>query len=240
MTARKGRVLVVDDEPDLRALLQRYLTEQDFEVRTLPDATQVDRLLQREPFDVLILDIMMRGEDGLSVCQRLRARQETIPIIMLTARGDPLDRILGREIGADEYLAKPFEPRELLACIRALMRRQRFLGFHRPGGLQSPVRFGPFNFDIAARRLTRDGKVVHLSSGELALLMALASHAGEPLSRERLIDITKGPEAEPTDRSVDVQVVRLRRIIEDDVSQPQYLRTVRGVGYLLVVDQAPA
>jgi two-component system, OmpR family, phosphate regulon response regulator OmpR len=120
MTARKGRVLVVDDEPDLRALLQRYLTEQDFEVRTLPEATQIDRLLEREPFDVLILDIMMRGEDGLSVCQRLRARQETIPIIMLTARGDPLDRILGRELGADEYLAKPFEPRELLACIHAL------------------------------------------------------------------------------------------------------------------------
>src|SRR5882762_9273583 len=128
MDAPKARILLIDDEPDLRALLQRYLVEQGFEVKALADASQVDRLLQREPFDLMVLDIMMRGEDGLSLCQRLRAQKETIPIIMLTARGDPVDRILGREAGADDYLPKPFNPRELLACIHAMLRRQRLLG----------------------------------------------------------------------------------------------------------------
>jgi len=238
MNARKGRVLLVDDEPELRALLQRYLTEQQLDVRAVPDASQVDRLLQREPFDVMILDIMMRGEDGLALCQRLRAKGETIPIIMLTARGDPVDRILGREVGADDYLSKPFNPRELLACIHALLRRQRMLGRHRPGGQSEPVRLGPFIFELATRRLMRGAEVVSLTSGELGLLVALASHAGEPLSRERLIELTRGRDAEATDRSIDVQVVRLRRVIEADPTHPLYLQTVRGVGYILVPDSS--
>jgi two-component system, OmpR family, phosphate regulon response regulator OmpR len=232
----KAKILVLDDEPDLRALLQRYLTEQGFEVKAIPDASQIDRLLQRESFDVLILDIMMRGEDCLSVCHRLRARRETIPIIMLTARGDPVDRILGRESGADDYLAKPFNPRELLACIHALLRRQRLLGLHHIGVETNPVAFGPFVFDPAARRLMRGNEFVSLTSGELSLLTALVSHAGRPLSRERLIDLARGPEAETTDRSIDVQVLRLRRVIEPDPNHPRYLQTVRGVGYVFIPD----
>jgi two-component system phosphate regulon response regulator OmpR len=229
-----AKILVLDDEPDLRALLQRYLTEQGFEVRAVPDASQIDRLLQRESFDVLILDIMMRGENGLSLCQRLRTQGETIPIIMLTARGDPVDRILGRESGADDYLAKPFDPRELLACIHALLRRQHLLGLHQPGGEMRPVAFGPFVFDAAARCLMRGSDLVSLTSGELSLLTALVSHAGRPLSRERLIDLARGRDAEATDRSIDVQVSRLRRVIEPDPIHPRYLQTVRGVGYVFI------
>lgn len=232
------KILVIDDEPDLRALLQRYLTQQGFEVRTLPDASQVDRMLQRESFDVLILDIMMRGEDGLSVCQRLRAQRETIPILMLTARGDPVDRILGREAGADDYLPKPFNPRELLACINALLRRQHLLGQHLRADDVPPVQFGPLVFDPAQRRLLREGEPIDLTSGELGLLRALALHAGRPLSRERLVELARGRNAEVTDRSIDVQVVRLRRVIEADPAKPKYLQTVRGVGYVLIPDKA--
>jgi two-component system phosphate regulon response regulator OmpR len=237
MVASTPRILVVDDEPDLRALLQRYLTEQGFEVRATPDASQVDRLLQREPFDVLILDIMMRGEDGLSLCQRLRAQRETIPIIMLTARGDPLDRILGRESGADDYLPKPFNPRELLACINALLRRQRLLGMHHhAAGALTPVSFGPFVFDPAARRLSRGTEIVALTTGELSLLTALVSRQGQPLSRERLLELAHGRDTEATVRSIDVGVLRLRRVIEPDPVSPRYLQTVRGVGYVFIVD----
>jgi two-component system phosphate regulon response regulator OmpR len=238
MGPANARILLIDDEPDLRALLQRYLTEQGFEVRPLADASQVERLLQRELFDVMVLDIMMRGEDGLSLCQRLRAQNETIPIIMLTARGDPVDRILGREAGADDYMPKPFDPRELLACIHAQLRRQRTLGLHRQGGLARTVCFGAFVFDPMARRLTRQDKHVPLTSGEIGLLTALVSHAGRPLSRERLIDLAHGRGAEATDRSIDVQVLRLRRVLEEDPTNPRYLQTVRGVGYVLVVDGA--
>jgi two-component system phosphate regulon response regulator OmpR len=233
----KTKILVVDDEPDLRALLQRYLSQHGFEVRTLPDASQIDRLLQRESFDVLILDIMMRGEDGLSVCQRLRARKETIPIIMLTARGDPIDRILGRESGADDYLPKPFDPRELLACINAILRRQRLLGLHHRADDVPQVQFGPFVFDASARRLVRDGEPVSLTSGELSLRTVLATHAGHTLSRERLVELARGREADVTERSIDVQVVRLRRVIEADPSKPRYLQTVRGIGYVFIPDK---
>jgi two-component system phosphate regulon response regulator OmpR len=232
-----GTLLVVDDEPDLRALLQRYLTEQGFSVRTLPDASQLERLLQRERFDVLILDIMMRGEDGLSVCQRLRAQRETIPIIMLTARGDPVDRIVGRESGADDYLPKPFNPRELLACIHALLRRQRLLGRHQPGNEPAPVKFGPFVFDALTRRLLRDNECVPMTSGEIGLLSALTMHPGYPLSRDRLVELARGRDVDVTDRSVDVQVLRLRRVIEADPANPRYIQTVRGIGYMFVPER---
>jgi two-component system phosphate regulon response regulator OmpR len=237
MAAQK--ILVLDDEPDLRILLTRYLTEQGFAVRAVAEASQLDRLLQRESFDVLILDIMMRGEDGLSVCRRLRAQGDTIPIIMLTARADPVDRILGRDVGADEYLVKPFNPRELLACIHALLRRQRFLGRHEPGSPHDAVTFGSFLFEPAKRRLMRGEDLVPLSSGELSLLTAFVSYAGRPLSRERLLNLAHGRDAEVTDRSIDVQVSRLRRVIELDPTKPRYLQTVRGLGYVLIADKDP-
>ena len=236
MDTKQARVLVLDDEPELRALLQRYLTEQGFTVRTVAEGRQLDRLLQREPFDLLVLDVMLPGEDGLAICSRLRALGETIPIIMLTARGDPVDRIVGREAGADDYLAKPFDPRELLACIHAQLRRQRMLGRHQPGGNAPPVKFGPYLFDPARRRLLRGEEAIALTSGELDLLAVLAMHAGRPLSRTRLVTLLRGGKGDVTDRSVDVQVMRLRRIIEPDPAQPRYLQTVRSVGYVLIAD----
>ncbi|MFD1692894.1 response regulator [Azotobacter chroococcum] len=176
-----GRILVVDDEHDLRALLQRYLSDQGYAVRALDSGQRLEHLLGRERFDVLVLDVMMPGEDGLSLCRRLRAQGETIPIVMLTARGDPLDRIIGLEMGADDYLPKPFNPRELQARIEALIRRQRMLGAHTgplPG--DGRIDFGPFSLHLGERRLSRDGRDIPLTSGEFALLQALARHPRRP------------------------------------------------------------
>ncbi|ACO80760.1 response regulator [Azotobacter vinelandii CA] len=232
-----ARILVVDDEQDLRALLQRYLSDQGYAVRALDGGQHLERLLGRERFDVLVLDVMMPGEDGLSLCRRLRARGETIPIVMLTARGDPLDRIIGLEMGADDYLPKPFNPRELQARIEALIRRQRMLGAHTgplPG--DGRIDFGPFSLHLGERRLRRDGGDIPLTSGEFALLQALARHPGRPLGRDRLIELSRGRDHEASDRSIDVQVMRLRRAIEDDPAQPRYIQTVWGLGYVLVPD----
>ena len=154
---RMSRILIADDEAELRGLLQRYLTEQGLAVRAVPDAASAAQLLARERFDVLVLDLMMPGEDGLSLCRRLRGQGETIPILMLTARGELVDRVLGLEMGADDYLAKPFEPRELLARLQALVRRQRVLGAHLGPGGESAVRFGPFTLHPTQRRLLREG-----------------------------------------------------------------------------------
>ena len=242
-----ARVLVADDEADLRALLQRYLTDQGCLVRTVDGAGPLEKLLARERFDVLVLDVMMPGEDGLSICRRLRAQGETIPIVMLTARGDPLDRIIGLEMGADDYLPKPFTPRELLARIQALVRRQRVLGAHSgPMATEGVVRFGRFELHLSERRLhaqaTHDQAAddVALTSVEFALLRAFALHPNRPLGRDRLIDLSHGPGHEATDRSIDVQVMRLRRLIEADPAEPRHIRTVWGVGYVFVPETGAA
>jgi len=239
MTDPLARILVADDEADLRALLQRYLTDQGYAVRSVDGAAPLDKLLARERFDVLVLDVMMPGEDGLSICRRLRAHGETIPIIMLTARGDPLDRIIGLEMGADDYLPKPFNPRELLARIQALVRRQRMLGAHTgPLSGDGRVDFGDFTLHLGERRLERrvDGaaQAVPLTTGEFTLLQALAQHPNRPLGRDRLIELARGRDHEATDRSIDVQVMRLRRLIEADPAQPRHIQTVWGVGYVFV------
>ena len=241
MSEALARVLVVDDEADLRSLLQRYLSDQGYAVRTLEDAKTLDTLLARERFDVLVLDVMMPGEDGLAVCRRLRAQGETIPIVMLTARGDPVDRIVGLEMGADDYLPKPFNPRELLARIQALVRRQRMLGAHSgplPG--RGTVRFGDFTLALDARRLDKNGEDVPLTTGEFSLLQALALHPNRPLGRDRLIELAYGRDHEVTDRSIDVQVMRLRKLIEADPSQPAHIQTVWGVGYVFVPEGGAA
>jgi two-component system phosphate regulon response regulator OmpR len=242
MTDALARILVADDEPDLRALLQRYLSDQGYAVRTVEGAGPLDALLARERFDVLVLDVMMPGEDGLSICRRLRAQGETIPILMLTARGDPVDRIIGLEMGADDYLPKPFNPRELLARVQAMVRRQRMLGAHTgplpAAGPGASVRFGSFELFLQERRLTRDGQEVALTSGEFALLQALAQQPRRPLGRDRLMALAYGPEHEATDRSIDVQVMRLRKLIEADPAQPRHIRTVWGVGYVFMPDGA--
>ncbi|HEY0200450.1 MAG TPA: response regulator [Burkholderiaceae bacterium] len=240
-----ARILIADDEADLRALLQRYLGDQGCAVRAVDGAAGLEKLLARERFDVLVLDVMMPGEDGLSICRRLRAQGETIPILMLTARGDPLDRIIGLEMGADDYLPKPFEPRELLARIQAMVRRQRLLGVHvGPAAMQGALRFGPYTLDLDTHRLARtlptgSYEDIPLTSAEFALLRALAQNPRRALGRDRLLALAYGPEHAATDRSIDVQVMRLRKLIEADPAQPRHIRTVWGAGYMFMADDAP-
>ncbi|MEO0644308.1 MAG: response regulator [Pseudomonadota bacterium] len=234
MTNFKGRMLVVDDDAELRTLLQRYLSGNGYEVRVAPDTSSLDRLLSRERFDLLVLDLMMPGEDGLTACRRLRAEGEEIPIIILTAKGDPIDRIIGIEMGADDYLAKPFEPRELVARIGAILKRARVSGPR--AHADTPIEFGPYRLNIEAMSLTRDGQTIALSSREFALLAVLASHWGRPVSRARIIDHAFGRDAEVTDRAVDVQVTRLRKSMGEDPARPAWIKTVWGVGYMLAKD----
>lgn len=230
MSEKPARILVVDDDPELRALLQRFLTEHGYQVRAADGGKAMDAALQRDPADVIVLDLMMPGEDGLALLRRLRAWGDQTPIIMLTARGDPIDRVLGLEMGADDYLAKPFLPRELVARIAALLRR---LGPERTVVRDDIVKIGPFTINFSAMTACRDGKPLPLSSREFALLSALARSPGRPLSRAQLIDRALGRDAEVTDRAIDVQVARLRRAVGDDAANPRFVRTVWGVGYVL-------
>jgi len=237
MTESKTRILVVDDDARLRDLLNRYLNEQGYAVRVVPDATEMDRYLARERYDLMILDLMLPGEDGLSVCRRLRGGGENLPIIMLTAKGDEVDRIVGLEVGADDYLPKPFNPRELLARIQAVLRRRPPVS---PPGAptteQQVVEFGAFRFNLAARSLTKNGQDVPLTTGEFALLKVLVQHPRAPLSRDKLMELARGREFGAFDRSIDVQVSRLRKLVEHDPAKPAYIQTVWGFGYVFIPD----
>lgn len=231
-----NRILIVDDDVRLRALLERYLTDQGFQVRAVADSGQMDRLLLRETFHLIVLDLMLPGENGIAICQRLRSKNNSIPIIMLTAKGDEADRILGLEVGADDYMPKPFNPRELLARIRAVLRRQVRETPGAPSSDGQEVEFGGFCFNLATRELHRGIEVINLTSGEFAVLKALVNHAREPLSRDKLMHLARGRDYSAMERSIDVQVSRLRRIIEADPSNPRYLQTVWGLGYVFVPD----
>jgi two-component system phosphate regulon response regulator OmpR len=219
----------------LRQLLATYLGRHGFDTLLLPDTRQLDAYLERYQPHLLVLDLMMPGEDGLAACRRLRARGETLPVIMLTARDEPVDRVLGLEMGADDYVGKPFDPRELVARIEAVLRRGA-----RPPASPDPeggiYRFGVWTFDRATRQLLRDGEPVALTSGEFALLNVLVTNANRPMKRERLLELTRGDESESFDRAIDVQMHRLRRLIEADHTHPRYLQTVWGVGYVFVPD----
>jgi two-component system phosphate regulon response regulator OmpR len=236
-TPTPRKILLIDDDPRLRELVQRYLNDQGFSVDAFDDASRLDARLQRNRPHLLLLDLMLPGEDGLSVCRRLRAQGDHIPIIMLTARGDDIDRILGLEMGADDYLPKPFNPRELLARINAVLRRQK-----EPSALAAPLvegetfEFGPYLLEIGNRKLTRDGEPIPLTNAEFALLRVFSAHPRVPLSRERLMELARGREHEAFDRSIDVQVSRLRKLIEDNSAEPRYLQTVWGFGYVFVPD----
>jgi two-component system, OmpR family, phosphate regulon response regulator OmpR len=232
------RVLIVDDESELRGLLQRYLGEQGYTVRAVADSTEMDRLLTREVFDVLVLDLMLPGEDGLAICRRLRGQGDTMPIIMLTARGEPVDRIIGLEMGADDYLAKPFNPRELLARIGAVLRRQEMARAGAVAPKEEVVSFGPFTLNLSAQTLMRGQENILLTSTEFALLKVLIANRGRPLGRDRLLELSQGRDSETLSRSVDVQVLRLRRLIEDDPANPTWIKTVWGKGYVFVGESA--
>ena len=231
------RLLVVDDDGELRQLLSAYLSRHGYDVLLLPGTDQLDAYLDRYNPHLVILDLMMPGEDGLAACRRLRGRGDTTPVIMLTARDETIDRIVGLEMGADDYLGKPFEPRELLARVEAVLRRHATSSFE---GAAKPFVFGPFECNFASRQLTRNGVPVVLTGGEFVLLSALIRNANRPLKRERLLELTRGgPVDSPRDsldRAIDMQIYRLRRAIEDDPSRPRHIRTIWGVGYVFVPD----
>ncbi len=231
MNGKPDRVIVVDDDPELRALLRRFLTEHGFETRAVDGGAALDREVARNPADAIVLDLMMPGEDGLSICRRFRASGDMTPIVMLTARGDPIDRIVGLETGADDYLSKPFEPRELVARLAAVLRRTRWMS---DMSIDNTVTLGALEINLSTRTVTRDGTALKLSSREFALLSALVRSRGRPLSRAQLIERALGRDAEVTDRAVDVQIARLRRAIGDRADDPDLIKTVWGVGYVLV------
>lgn len=231
----KKRILVVDDDVRLRDLLVRYLGEQGYAVHAAADGAAMDRLLVRERFDLIVLDLMLPGEDGLTICRRLRGQGENMPVIMLTAKGDEVDRIVGLEMGADDYLPKPFNPRELLARIHAVMRRLvPATPASAPAEAENTVCFGDSRLELGTRRLTRDGAAVPLTSGEFALLHVLVTHPRQPLSRDKLMELARGREMDVFDRSIDVQVSRLRKLVEPDPGHPRYIQTVWGHGYVFV------
>ena len=227
------KILVVDDDMRLRALLERYLTEQGFQVRSVANAEQMDRLLTRESFHLMVLDLMLPGEDGLSICRRLRSQSNPMPIIMVTAKGEEVDRIVGLEIGADDYIPKPFNPRELLARIKAVLRRARAL----PDNLHAPqhsfARFDGWTLNFDTRTLHDPaGEAVELSGAEFRLLKIFVERPHRVLNRDQLMDLLHGRDTEPFDRSIDVQVSRLRQRLGDDAREARLIKTVRGEGYV--------
>ncbi len=230
------KILVVDDDARLRSLLERFLSEQGYRVRSVEDVEQMERMLQREHFHLLVLDLMLPGEDGMSACRRLRENNNSIPVIMLTAKGDEASRIQGLEIGADDYLGKPFNPRELLARIRAVLRRQSTVVPGAPTEGGEVISFGDFKLSLSTRELHKGDQTNMLTTGEFAVLKALVQHPGETLSRDKLMHLARGRDWDAMERSIDVQVSRLRRIIEPDPAKARYIQTVWGAGYVFVPD----
>lgn len=237
-SSRLDKIVVVDDDARIRDLLRRYLSQEGFDILLAEDGRALDRILQRETIDLVVLDLMLPGESGLSICRRLRAAGIKTPIIMLTAKVEDVDRIHGLEIGADDYLGKPFNPRELLARIHAVLRRRpQNESPSAPSSAEHEVIvFGAFSLDLGTRSLTRHGEDMPLTSGEFAMLKALARHPKQPLTRDKLAQLARGREFEPFDRSLDVQISRLRKMIEMDPASPKIIQTVWGVGYVFVPD----
>lgn len=236
MSNEGEKILIVDDDVRLRRLLERFLTEQGYRVRAVENTEQMDRLLARELYSLIVLDLMLPGEDGLTACKRLRDQGNATPIIMLTAKGDESSRIQGLEMGADDYLPKPFNPRELVARIKAVLRRQSPQVPGAPSAEDDQVTFGDFVLSLATRELKRGDEVHMLTTGEFAVLKALVQHPREPLTRDKLMQLARGREWDALERSIDVQISRLRRMLEPDPSKPRYIQTVWGVGYVFVPD----
>ena len=231
-------VVALDDDPAVRELLTEYLSENDLRVTALASGRELDATLARDPIDLLVLDLKLAGEDGMQIARRLRDSTSSLPILMLTGRSEEADRVMGLELGADDYLTKPFSPRELLARVRALLRR---------AGAQATVadaiarvrcyRFGNWELNIGLRRLKAvDGTIVELTNGEFSLLTAFLSAPQRVLTRDQLLDLSRLHNAEVYDRSIDVQILRLRRKIEPDPANPTYIKTERGAGYLFDAD----
>lgn len=225
------RILLVEDDPRLAEMLSKYLSETSFRVDVAPHGAAALQRLSASPYDAIVLDLMLPDMDGLDICRQVRPKYD-LPILMLTARGDAMDRIIGLEIGADDYLPKPFEPRELLARLRAVLRRR-----NRAFSTERPMSFGRLEIDRSARAILIDGKECEVTSYQFALLAALAEHAGRVLSREALLDLVKGEQLEAFDRSIDVHISRIRAVIEDNPRKPRGVITVRGAGYVFAKAQ---
>ncbi len=227
------RILMIDDDDRLAGMVSDYLGGAGFRLTVAGTGREGEALLKRETFDAVILDLMLPDADGLDLCRKLRASSD-VPILMLTARGEPMDRVVGLELGADDYLAKPFEPRELQARLRAILRRK---GGNAAAAPSETLRFGRLEIDKGARVVRVDGEERIITSYQFAILLALAERAGRVLSRDALMDLLKGEKLEAFDRSVDVHISRIRAAIEDDPKKPRRILTLRGTGYVFAKDQ---
>ncbi len=228
-TASAGRVVIVDDDPGIRDAVGEFLSRHGFEVSEAGDAAGLQRALAVSPADVVVLDVMLPGDDGLAICRRLTAQVDAPAVIMLSAMGEDTDRIVGLELGADDYLAKPCNPRELLARVRAVMRRRG------PEGLAAACEFDGWRLDLVKRELkSPDGAMVNLSGGEFSLLRAFVENPQRVMTRDQLLDVARGPESDAYDRAIDVQISRLRKKLEDGAGQGSgaLIRTVRNEGYI--------
>lgn len=225
------KILIVDDDAEIRSLLKSYLHKNQYRTDSAADGREMFQQLQQQPFDLIVLDLMMPGDDGLTLCRKLRA-QSTIPIIMLTAKGDEMDRIIGLEMGADDYLPKPFNPRELLARIKTVLRRANADQQHAD---TSGFSFNGWQLNTTNHQLTApDNEVIAISHSEYSLLKIFLENAGRILSRDQLLDLTKGRSAGPFDRAIDVQVGRLRKQLKDTAAEPAMIKTARGEGYIFI------
>jgi len=228
-------VLIVDDDAEIRSLLGEYLGKNGYKTTVVADGKAMWTALSRGKVDLIVLDLMLPGDDGLTLCRKLRAESDT-PVIMLTARGEETDRIVGLEMGADDYLAKPFSPRELLARIKSVLRRARSLPLNLRADEAREIAFAGWRLDTVSRHLVSpEGVVTSLSGAEYQLLRVFLSHPNHVLSRDQLMMLSKGREADPLDRSIDIRVSRLRNRLGDDPSDPRIIKTVRGEGYTLAV-----
>jgi two-component system, OmpR family, response regulator len=228
-------ILIVDDEREICEVVREYLADEGYRVSAAPNGGEMRRILGESPVDIVLLDVMLPGEDGFALARWLQAEHPDLGIIMLTGRGDTIDRIVGLELGADDYLAKPFHLRELLARIRSIARRVGQAPADPPATPRRQVRFAGWSLDLAARELfSPEGESVRLTAGEFDLLAAFVTHGNQLLSRDRLLDLARGREAGPFDRTIDVQVGRLRRKLGDDAQEPKLIKTLRGGGYIFV------
>ncbi|RXZ38001.1 response regulator [Oxalobacteraceae bacterium CAVE-383] len=229
-----AHILVVDDDREIRTLLAEYLDANGFRTLTASNGAEMRQMLAQSNIDLIVLDLTLPGEDGLTLCRNLRT-QSSIPVIMLTARGAALDRILGLEMGADDYLAKPFEPRELFARIRSVLRRTQALPPNMAAGASAQqMQFAGWTLDLNARHLLNpEGVVVALSGAEFRMLKIFLEHPNRVLNRDQLLELTQGREADPFDRSIDIQISRLRQKLGEDARTPAIIKTVRNEGYVL-------
>lgn len=232
-TNEQPHIALVDDDPKIRELTAKYLSDQELSVKTAANGSELDELMKNNNISLIILDLMMPEESGLNICQRLRVNNVEIPIIMLTAKGDEVDRIVGLEMGADDYLPKPFNPRELLARVNAILRRQQQSSIQNTKDI---FEFGNFSFDISNRSLHKNGQEIQITAGEYDLLRVFAERPKQPLSRDQIMQLAKGKELDVFDRSIDVQISRLRRLIEEDPNKPKFLQTKWGFGYIFIPD----